>query len=444
MPDLPMGFAAPVFMAIGAALLILILIKTIQRLIVIVPPNMIAVITGRRRTLPDGTEVGYRLIRGGRTFRLPIIEQVTQMSLNTIPLSVKVANAFAKGGIPITVEAVANVKIASAPDEVFNNAVERLLGREREIPDLARETLAANLRGVLATLTPEEANEDRLKFEQALVAEASRDLRQLGLQQDMLKIQNISDDMGYLRAVGRIRASEVLRDAEIAEAKNKAETEQRQAESRRNAEVTQAQAAVAVAEAKNQLRVRQAQFMQEGETAERVARAQADAAEAQAQQQVQDARIELARRQLQAEQVEPARAARDSAILQAEADAAPVRAQGEAQAYALEKMVKELQAAGTQAPTYLFLQQLPALLATAVSATRDTKIDRLVVLDGGANAGSGVATANTQRLNAAFQMLETLCAQYGIDPEQLLRGIAQRVGDGKSDATPLAGRHGAS
>ena len=435
LPDLNFGFLTPVVMAVGVAILILILIKTIQRLIVIVPPNMVAVITGRRRTLPDGTDVGYRLIRGGRTFRLPLIEQVTHMTLNTIPLTVKVANAFAKGGIPITVEAVANVKIASAPDEVFNNAVERLLGREREIPDLARETLAANLRGVLATLTPEEANEDRLKFEQALVAEASRDLRQLGLQQDMLKIQNISDDMGYLRAVGRIRASEVLRDAEIAEAKNKAETEQKQAESRRNAEVTQAQAQVAIAEAQNALRVRQAQLMQAAETAERVARAEAEAAEAGAQQRVQEARIELAKRQLQAEEVEPARAARDSAILQAEADAAPVRAQGEAQAYALEKMVKELQAAGTQASTFLFLQQLPALLSTAVTATKETKIDRLVVLDGGGTeGGTGVANANTQRLNAAFRLIEALCAQYGIDPEQLLRGAAQRLTSGEAKA----------
>ncbi len=429
MPELPLGFMTPVLMAVGVAVLVLILVQTIQRLIVIVPPNMIAVITGRRRTLPDGTEVGYRLIRGGRTFRVPIIEQVTQMSLNTIPLTVKVANAFAKGGIPITVEAVANVKIASQPDEVFNNAVERLLGREREIPDLARETLAANLRGVLATLTPEEANEDRLKFEQALVAEASRDLRQLGLQQDMLKIQNISDDMGYLRAVGRIRASEVLRDAEIAEAKNKAETEQKQAESRRNAEVTQAQAQVAIAEAKNELRVRQAQLMQAGETAERVARAEAEAAEAAAQQSVQQARIELVRRQLQADEVEPARAQRDAATLQAEAAAAPVRAQGEAQAYALEKMVKELRVAGDQAATFLFMQQLPALLATAVTATRDTKIDRLVVLDGGgAESGGGVAMANTQRLTAAFRLIEALCGQYGIDPEKLLHGAAERLG----------------
>jgi len=75
------------------------------------------------------------------------------------------------------------------------------------------------------------------------------------------------------------------------------------------------------------------------------------------------------------------------------------------------------------------MQQLPALLATAVTATRDTKIDRLVVLDGGgAESGGGVAMANTQRLTAAFRLIEALCGQYGIDPEKLLHGAAERLG----------------
>ena len=60
-------------------------------------------------------------------------------------------------------EAIANVKVASEPEWVFNNAVERLLGKtEDEVRELAQDTLTGNLRGVLATLTPEAVNEDRL------------------------------------------------------------------------------------------------------------------------------------------------------------------------------------------------------------------------------------------------------------------------------------------
>ena len=80
-----------------------------------------------------------------------------------------VSNAFSKGNIPLNVEAIANVKIASQPEWVFNNAVERLLGKtDNEIRALAQDTLTGNLRGVLATLTPEAVNEDRLGFAKAL------------------------------------------------------------------------------------------------------------------------------------------------------------------------------------------------------------------------------------------------------------------------------------
>ncbi|HEY8468261.1 MAG TPA: hypothetical protein VIL18_01400 [Longimicrobiales bacterium] len=80
---------------IGGVLLAvaLVAILTIKALSVIMPPNMAAVITGRRRTLADGLEVGYRTVTGGRTLRIPIIEQVHWLSLGTIPLEVSVSEA---------------------------------------------------------------------------------------------------------------------------------------------------------------------------------------------------------------------------------------------------------------------------------------------------------------------------------------------------------------
>ena len=105
-------------------------IITIKSLIVIIPPNRAAVITGRNRMLTDGQSVGYRSMSGGRTLRIPIIETVQHMNLETIPIEVSVTNAFSKGNIPLNVEAIANVKIASEPEWVFNNAVERPAGED--------------------------------------------------------------------------------------------------------------------------------------------------------------------------------------------------------------------------------------------------------------------------------------------------------------------------
>src|SRR5919106_406354 len=234
---------------------------TIKKLMIIVPPNSAAVITGRQRLLGDGTPIGYRTVTGGRTLRVPIIEQVEWISLGTLPLEISVADAYAKGNIPLEVKAVANIKIASSPDAVFNNAVERLLGKTlSEIEALGRETLTGNLRGVLAKLTPEEVNEDRLGFARHLSEEADHDLKKLGLQLDVLKIQHVSDKVGYLKAIGEKATAEAIRDAEIAKAQAHAETAQKQAEARRISEVATAQAATAIAEAQNKLRVRQAEL----------------------------------------------------------------------------------------------------------------------------------------------------------------------------------------
>ena len=76
-------------------------------------------------------------------------------------IEVAVQGAYSKGGIPLNVHGVANVKIAGE-QPVLDNAIERFLGVDRaRIMAIAKETLEGNLRGVLATLTPEEVNEDK-------------------------------------------------------------------------------------------------------------------------------------------------------------------------------------------------------------------------------------------------------------------------------------------
>lgn len=63
--------------------MVLLMIRT---LLIIVPPNRVVVISGRSRTTREGDAVGYRVIRGGRAFRIPMLEKVAWMDLTTIPL----------------------------------------------------------------------------------------------------------------------------------------------------------------------------------------------------------------------------------------------------------------------------------------------------------------------------------------------------------------------
>jgi flotillin len=474
------------------------LVFTIARLIIIVPPNMAAAITGRMRALADGTTVGYRTVTGGRTVRVPIIEKVQWLSLGTLPLEISVQDAYSKGNVPLSVQAVANVKIASAPEAVFNNAVERLLGKgQDEIERLARETLTGNLRGVLAKLTPEEVNEDRLGFARHLSEEADHDLKKLGLQLDVLKIQHVSDKVGYLQAIGERATAEALRDAEIAKAAAIAETRRKQAEAtqlaevaaamaeaevkkqqaearmmaavaeadadaaikqrqaqakqlaliadaqaeaeikkqqaaaRQLADVAHAEADVKISEARNQLRLRQAELNRESETAEKVARVTAERAETEAKTELEQRRVEMERTRLQADVVQPAEAARMAAEEEARASAAPIMEQGRAQAEVLAMLYAQIQKAGDAGLQVFLAEKLPALLGIATTAMQDVRIDRLTVIDGG--AGDGVANAATQKVNASLRALEQVAGAMGLDLDHFVQRIATPVKNGGGD-----------
>lgn len=425
-PDMVTGGFA---VAVALLFVAVVVVMTIRSLIVIVPPNRAAVLTGRNRQLMSGETVGYRSVIGGRTLRVPIIERVQHISLETFPIEISVTNAFSKGNIPLNIEAIAAVKIASQPETVFNNAVERLLDKtEEEITLMAKDTLMGNLRGVLATLTPEEVNEDRLGFARALSEDAGEDLAALGFHLDVLKIQNVSDERGYLEAIGRKRAAEAVRDAEIAEADAAAETRQRQADARQKAEVKEAEAAVNIAEAQNQLRVRKAELDREAQIVERTAMVRAQEAEVEAQKALETRRVEREKLRLLADVVEPANAERTAAKARAEGEAAPILEQGRASAEVLQMLYEQVRAGGDHAFAVLLAEKLPQLLQTSIQAVQGVDIDRVVVLDGG--TGTGVSNAVNQRVQGALGTVEAISSAVGIDIQSVLQAAARKVEGG--------------
>ncbi|MGH8002782.1 MAG: flotillin family protein, partial [Brasilonema sp.] len=209
---------------------VILLVWFLKSFLCICSPNEVFILSGRKRHTKDGQEVGYRVLAGGRAIRIPIVETVKRMDVTTMPVRVEVRNAYAKGGTPLNIQAIANVKISTAPS-VVGNAIERFLDRDRsEVVRVARETLEGYLRGVVATLTPEELNEDRLSFAERIASDVSRDLTKLGLQLDTLKIQSVSDDVDYLSSLGRKQIALIIRDAEIAESNALTEAEQVEAQ----------------------------------------------------------------------------------------------------------------------------------------------------------------------------------------------------------------------
>ncbi len=375
---------------IALALAVFFVILIVRSLIVICPPNRVAVISGRKRTLSDGRTVGYRILKGGRTLRIPLIERVAWMDLNTIPLEVAVQNAYSRGAIPLNVMGIANVKVSSG-EGLLENAAERFLHVDSAaIGKIAKETLEANLRGVLATLSPEEVNEDRLKFSQQLIDEADDDIKTLGLELDVLKIQNVTDDVNYLESVGRRLTAEVIRDARVAEANRTAESEQAEAAARRTAQVAQIEADKKIVEEQNALRVRTAELEAISRAREEEALVAGETAKAVASQELESERIELEKRRVEADVVVPARADLEARQLQAQAEAATIVEDGKAQVEVFKRLTDQYQAAGADGHDVLVLNMLPDLIDKIVATVQNVSIDRVAVVDtGGGGGGNG-------------------------------------------------------
>jgi flotillin len=371
------------------ALVVIFMVLIVSSLIIICPPNRVAVISGRTRTLSDGRTVGYRILRGGRTIRIPIIERVSWMDLNTIPLEVSVSNAYSRGAIPLNVQGIANVKVSSA-EGLLENAAERFLDRPTEqIGQIAKETLEANLRGVLATMSPEEVNEDRLKFSQQLINEADDDIKTLGLELDVMKIQNVTDDNQYLDSVGRRLTADVVKQARVAEAERMAEAEKAEASAREQAQIAAVQADKNIVEEQNQLRVRTAELDAVARAREAEATVAGEVARATAEQELEQQRIELERRRLEADVVMPARANLEAKQLDAQAEAARIIEDGKAQVEVFRRLTEQYQAAGDDGQRIFVLNMLPDLVDKIVSTVNNVDIDRVAVIDTGGGNGRG-------------------------------------------------------
>ena len=408
--------------AVATALLILILI--VKSLVVICPPNRVAVISGRKRILSDGRQVGYRLLQGGRTVRIPVIERVQWMDLNTIPLEVAVTNAYSRGTIPLNVAGIANVKVSSR-EGLLENAAERFLGRtSTQIGQIAKETLEANLRGVLATMSPEEVNEDRLKFSHQLIDEADDDIKTLGLELDVLKIQNVTDDVGYLTSVGRQLTAKVVRDARVAEAERRAEAEQVEATARQVGQIAGLEADKAIVVEQNSLRVRTAELEAVSNAREEEALVAGEVAKVVASQELEGQRIEMEKRRVEAAVVVPARADLEAQQLQARAEAASIIEDGKAQVEVFRLLTDQYQAAGADGHHVLVLNMLPDLVDKIVATVQGVDIDRVAVVDTGSNRGrdgGGIPGLVAQLPAALVALTEQIEAATGVDILDSLR-----------------------
>lgn len=409
------------FMLAGFILVgFLLFVAFVKSMLHVCPPNEVLIFSGRRKRLEDGSTRGFRTVMGGRGVRIPIIETVSRMSVNVMEVPIAIRGAYSKGGVALNVDAIANVKISSDP-VVIGNAIERFLGRDpNEIRLVAKETLEGHLRGVLAKLTPEEINEDRLKFADELSAESEQDLHKLGIHLDTFKIQHISDDKHYLNSIGREAIANVIRDAEMAESDAKRSAEQAEAESRGRANVIKANVEANISRMTNELRKVQAELDAQVKAEEERTLGAARQARAEAEQELQKVRGELETLRLQADQVLPAEAQGRAQEFKARGDAAILRERGLAASQALEMMSDAWRDAGDAALSIYLIEDFERLLASAANGISKIKVDNLSMIDGGdGKVLSNYAGSYPAMLTAIFAAVSE---STGIDIQKSISG----------------------
>lgn len=412
-PEIVGGVAAG-----GVVLLVLIVLY--RYLLRICRPNQILIFSGRKHRTPDGRTVGYRVVFGGRGTRVPIVETVHEMDVSLISVPMAVQGAYSEGGIPLTVHAIANIKVSTDP-RVIGNAIERFLGMGRqEIARVVKETLEGHLRGVCATLTPEEINTDRLKFARQLEQSAGPDLEKLGLELDVLKIQHIADDRNYLESIGRQRIAEILRTAEVAESDAVRAAEQAEAAGRARGEIAMTNAQAAIQRKQNELRQIKAEVDAEARSEEVRAEAAGQQARAEADLELQKMRGELEQLRLEAEVTIPADVEAQVRELFAAGQAAPIAANGDAMARSLSEVAGAWRDSGGKAMDMFVLQHLDAIFGDVARAAQRVKVAEVNLIDGG--DGKTIPAYAAAYPATMGKLLEEVTKTLGVDIAKVITG----------------------
>ena len=377
-------------------------------------PCEMLVVTGSSSNQGSQGVKGYRVVaNGGWTFVKPVLETARRMDVTLLPVLVEVKNAYSNGGTPLNIQAIANVKVSTDP-EYRNNAIERFLGRDsREIIKVAQENLEGNLRSVLAQLTPEEVNEDRLRFAEQIAKDVGDDLRRLGLQLDTLKIQSVSDDVDYLNSISRRRVAQIVRDAEIAESEAIGQAERVEAEMEEKAEVVRTDAQTVVVEKDNGVRTKVALMEKKARSEEQRTEAAELEARAIAEQKLQKVRAELERLRLQAEQVLPAQANQKAKELRARGMAAATAEDVKASALVNDLLTQVWEEAGSTAELVFLLQQIEMVLDHATRLPGRLHLKRITTLDG--NDASSLASLVALNHVVVRQFFDQVKEIFGID-----------------------------
>ncbi len=224
-------------------------------------PNEVLVVSGR--------SAQPRLIKGSGGVVIPWLERVDRFSLETMTIEILTPEVYSSHGVPLIIDAVAQVKVMSDDLDMIRLALERFLSKNpNEIREIIKQTLEGHTRAIIGQMSVEDIITARDEFAQKVTEVSTRDLANMGLSIDSFSIKDIKDNQGYLAALGKPRTAEVKRDAAIAEANAARDAQKAAATAGQEAEIAKIEAKTQVADKEREFRIKQAGYNKEAMTSE--------------------------------------------------------------------------------------------------------------------------------------------------------------------------------
>lgn len=208
----PEWLTPQVIVGVAAALVGIMLFSTLMALIKQYkrcPSNRVLVIFGK-----TGKGTAARCVHGGASFVWPLFQDYAYLNLEPIQIEV-LRGALSSENIRVNVPSVFTVAVGTTP-ELMQNAAIRLLGQNVvQIKKQAEEIIFGQLRQVIASMTIDQINKSRDTFLDHIQRSLEPELRKIGLVLINVNITDITDESGYIDAIGRKAASQAIQQAEI-------------------------------------------------------------------------------------------------------------------------------------------------------------------------------------------------------------------------------------
>jgi flotillin len=144
-------------------------------------PNQVLIVSGRQIQLADGRRVGFRIVKGGGTFVVPIIEKVDVLSLEVLTIEIPKCKVPTAKGATALADCVAQVKIRGDDVGIYTAIEQFLSKKEPEIKNIIWLVVEKHLRTVLGGSSVAEISQDLAACAARVEAAASEDLANMGV-----------------------------------------------------------------------------------------------------------------------------------------------------------------------------------------------------------------------------------------------------------------------